>query len=69
MLNQNLQDDASMEMLKVLTLIEIQLSYNHAPDAVMQKVMLTSVRAAILKAKISGISELRKSSGETNHEH
>ncbi len=69
MLNQNLQDDASMEMFKVLTLVEIQLSYNHAPDAAMQKVMLTSVRAAILKAKSNGISELLKSTGGANHEH
>ena len=55
-MNQTPQADAILEMLKVLTLIEIQLSFNHVPDAAMQKVMLASVRAAILKAKSSGIN-------------
>ena len=68
-MNQNPQADAILEMLKVLTLVEIQLSYNHAPDAAMQKVMLASVRAAILKAKSSGINYLLKSTGGTNHDH
>jgi len=38
-------------LLKTLERIEIQLSYQHAPDADMLKVMLADARAAISTAK------------------
>jgi len=38
-------------LLQTMKLIEIQLSYNHAPDAAMQQVMLNAAREAITKTE------------------